>query len=99
MNILKQLIPAICLLFISSMTFYSCSILKSNKKINSPELLSATAQKWHAGRKEGGTGIHYEIKVVAPQDNMYFDSLYTKDFTAKVGVMRGKFCSKNNSQR
>lgn len=89
MNIQKQLITPIYLLIISSMALGSCSILKNGKEELSPEILSATSQKWHAGRKEGGTGIHYEIKVVVPKDNISFDSLYTKNFSAKVGVMKG----------
>ena len=78
-------------LLLTSLLLFGCASLKNSSSKQSLTILSATAQKWHAGHVSGGSGVNYTITLIANSNKLSFDSLHLTDYTSKFAVITGNF--------
>lgn len=50
------------------------------------ELGEVSFQKWIAGVQGGGSGYHFLINVVSNKNNVVFDSVYFREYQAKIEI-------------
>lgn len=78
-------------LLLSMMLFAACKLVLNNQNVpeNPFSVIESEYYEWHAGVRNGGSGINYQIQLLVNVNKpIFFDSIFVNKSAGKLSVIK-----------